>query len=52
MKVLVVITVLRGRLRPGAEKEYRELGIEMYRLASAMPGFVSAKSFMPMTAKV
>ena len=41
----MVITVLRVRLRPGAQKEYRELGIEMYRLASAMPGFVSAKSF-------
>jgi heme-degrading monooxygenase HmoA len=41
----VIISVLRGRIRPGAEKEYQELGIEMSRIASAMPGFVSAKSF-------
>ena len=41
----MIITVLRSRIRPGAEKEYQELGIEMYRLAHAKPGFISAKSF-------
>jgi len=41
----MIISVLRGRLRPGKEQEYRELGIQMYLLANSMPGFVSAKSF-------
>jgi heme-degrading monooxygenase HmoA len=41
----VIITVFRSRLRRGHEEEYTRVAAEMKALASAMPGFVSMKTF-------
>ena len=42
----MVVTVFRIHLRPGIDLAALEaLGLRMYELASAMPGFVSYKDF-------
>jgi heme-degrading monooxygenase HmoA len=41
----VVITLFRSRLRPQAGEEYQRWARRMSELASAMPGFVSLKTF-------
>lgn len=40
-----VITIFRNRLREGVQDEYGPMAAEMSALASAMPGFVHAKTF-------
>lgn len=42
----MVVTVFRSRLRPGIDMAALEkLGMRMYELASAMPGFLSYKDY-------
>jgi heme-degrading monooxygenase HmoA len=41
----MVVIVFRSRLRPGAETALQSVGMRMYELASAQPGFVSYKDF-------
>lgn len=41
----MVITLFRSRLRPEAGEEYVRWAKRMVELASAMPGFVSVKTF-------
>ena len=41
----MVITVFRSRLRPEAREEYERWAGRMHQLATAMPGFVSNKTF-------
>ena len=40
-----ILTIFRNRLRPEAAKEYAPWAERMVELASAMPGFVSVKTF-------
>jgi heme-degrading monooxygenase HmoA len=40
-----VITVFRNRLRADAAPEYRDVAVEMSRLARTMPGYVEHKAF-------
>ena len=43
----MVVIVFRSRLRPGVDPSPLEpVGIRMYELASAMPGFISYKDFV------
>lgn len=42
----MVVIVFRSRLRPGAAgHELEQLGMRMYALASAMPGFISYSEY-------
>jgi heme-degrading monooxygenase HmoA len=41
----MVVTIFRSRLRPDHPDEYLALAKRMFELASAMPGFVSIKTF-------
>lgn len=41
-----VVTVFRSRLRPDAGHGYADTAAEMVGLATAMPGFVDAKTFV------
>jgi heme-degrading monooxygenase HmoA len=43
----MVIVVFRSRMRPDADMaEVEQMGLRMYELASAMPGFISYKDFV------
>ena len=42
----MVVVVFRSRLREGSEAELGKVGMRMYELASAMPGFRSYKDFV------
>jgi heme-degrading monooxygenase HmoA len=41
----MVVIVFRSRVKPGVENEMGEMGMRMYQLASAMPGFVSYQDY-------
>lgn len=41
----MMVTIFRSRLRPEAGEEYERWARRMSQLASAMPGFVSLKTF-------
>lgn len=42
----MVVVVFRSRLKAGGEAELSKVGMRMYELASAMPGFLSYKDFV------
>ena len=42
----MIVTVFRSRLRPEAEGEYMSMAERMHELASAMPGYISHKTFV------
>ncbi|MBI3804966.1 MAG: antibiotic biosynthesis monooxygenase [Nitrospirae bacterium] len=42
----MVVIVFRSRLKEGVEPEIAKVGMRMYALASAMPGFRSYKDFV------
>lgn len=42
----MVVIVFRSRLREGVAPEIAKVGMRMYELASAMPGFRSYKDFV------
>lgn len=42
----MVVVVFRSRLKAGGEAELGKVGMRMYELASAMPGFLSYKDFV------
>ncbi len=42
----MVVVVFRSRLKEGVEPEIAKVGMRMYALASALPGFVSYKDFV------
>lgn len=41
----MIVTIFRSRLRPDHLEEYGRVADRMHELASAMPGFVSFKTF-------
>ena len=41
----MVVTVFRSRIRPENADQFHELAARMLKLAEAMPGFISYKSF-------
>src|SRR5712691_2822153 len=43
---LMVVTVFRSRLKPGAQPEYLQWATRMGNLAKRMPGYVSHKGFV------
>ena len=45
MKSEKLVITFRTRLNPGFDNELAELGMRMYQLAIAMPGFLSYKDF-------
>ncbi len=42
----MVVTVFRSRIRPENADQFHELADRMLKLAEAMPGFISYKSFI------
>jgi hypothetical protein len=49
-RFVMIVTVFRSRLRPGAREEYTALVDRMVELAKTMPGYISHKGFLPKTA--
>jgi heme-degrading monooxygenase HmoA len=41
----MIVTIFRSRLRPEHQAEYAEWATRMHDLATAMPGFLSIKTF-------
>src|SRR4029079_7611666 len=44
-RVVMIVTVFRSRLRPGAREDYIALVDRMVELAKTMPGYISHKGF-------
>jgi len=43
---LMIVTVFRSRLKPGAHDEYVAMASRMKEIAEAMPGYISDKDFI------